>query len=130
MCLPFSQEGGGLIGGGNNFSPERQKRYEEHLSTQRQKLKDSGFDFNSNKANHPAWGLINAADKLNFIKKDDAENSAALALNTGETTNQGPSNKSLKISDKPVVKTKNKKSNLNKSGGSGALRISTNTINT
>ena len=125
-----------MIGRVNNYkySPEKQKRFEAHQASRRQKLADSGFDFNSDKATNPAWGLINAVDEMKWNQKDNEKygpsSDAAFALNAGETTNQGPKKNSLKISNKPVVKTKNKKSNLNKSGGSGALRISTNTINT
>ena len=125
-----------MIGRANNYkySPEKQQRFDEHQANRRQQFEElSGKPFDENQPTNPAWGLLNVVDEMKWNKKDNEKygpsSDAAFALNAGETT-QGPKKKSLKINNQSAVRTGNRKSKLNRSGGSGALRIPTNTINT
>ena len=54
----------------------------------------------------------------------------AFALTGDAVTNQSNKKQKLKITNRTAVRTGNRKSKLSKSGGSGVLRTSMNTINT
>ena len=54
----------------------------------------------------------------------------AFALTGDAITNQSNRKQKLKITNRTAVRTGNRKSKLSKSGGSGVLRTSMNTINT
>ena len=130
-----------MIGRKNNYqySPEKQKRFDEHQAMRRQQLKDLGHDVNDPRFRNPGWALINMVDEVKWNQKDNelygSNNSKTQTsrpnypINTGGTTSQGYQKDALTISQRPNVGTSNRKK-LKQSGSSGALRISANTLNT
>jgi hypothetical protein len=73
MCAPFSDSNAMMGRVRKPYHPSKERRFEEHRENQRQILEDSGFDFNSEKARHPMWGLLNVQDEMKFSERDDEE---------------------------------------------------------
>ena len=139
MCTPFATGGEsssmtGVVRKANLYSPSKQRRYDEHLASQRQKLKDGGFDFNSKNASSPMWGLINVVDEMKFNERDNAKYNAgtgtpAARLSNPQVTAPMERQRDFTLNSKNNLETasdyKSKKegSGSRKKGGGGSLRI-------
>ena len=141
MCAPYSQNNA-MMGRVSNYSPAKQKRFEAHQASQRQKLADSGFDFNSDKATNPGWGLINIADEMKWSKKDDEKYIGSMSMPAARLSNPQVTapverqrdyvlNSKNNLETASNYKSKKDGSGSKKSGSKSKLRIKRNTnINT
>ena len=137
MCVPTTTSSNfGPIGINRNYSPAKQERFEAEVAKTQKTLQDGGYASSGRPMDPfgggPMAGLGEAIWAIKDAEKypEISERDPSFALNAGETINQGPKKKLLKIKNRSAVRTGNRKSNLNRSGGSQALRISTKTINT
>ena len=138
MCAPTQTSSNfGTIGAVRNYSPAKQKRFEAEVAKNQQLLKDKGYTPTQSGPFNPFGGGPGSAfAEAIWAAKDNekypeiSERDPAYALTENEEQNQGTNKRLLKIKNQSSIKIGNRKSKLNKSGGSGSLRKPMKTLNT
>ena len=137
MCAPTQTSSNyGPIGTVRNYSPAKQKRFEAEVAKTQQKLQDAGYTPSGHAFDPFGGGPMSAMGEMIWAMKDAekypeiSERDPAYALNQNEEQNQGTNKRLLKIKNQSSIKIGNRKSKLNKSGGSGSLRKPMKTLNT
>ncbi|ADP00249.1 predicted protein [Cyanophage P-SSP2] len=110
--------------------PQNKKDLRLKLQKNQQSMKDKGYT--------PIGGGPGAAlGEILWAKKDsekypepEIQRDPAFSLTEDAVTNQSGKKQKLKITNRSAVRTGNRKSKLNRSGGSGALRTSMKILNT
>lgn len=135
MCAPFGDKNPMIAMNRKPFRPSKERRYQEHLESQRQKIEDSGFDFkNSKLAASPIGGLMNAVDQIKFSERDDAKYSSATGMSAARLSNPQVTapmerqrdftlNSKNNLETASDYKSKKEGSGSRKKGGGGSLRI-------
>ena len=137
MCAPTqTSDGFGPIRAVRNYSPAKQERFEAEVAKTQQKLQDGGYTPSGQPMDPFGGGPVSALGEMIWAMQDAkkypeiSERDPAYVLTENEEQNQGTNKRLLKIKNQSSIKIGNRKSKLNKSGGSGALRKPIKTLNT
>ena len=138
MCAPTQTSSNyGSIGVRRNYYPAKQERFEAEVAKNQQQLKDKGYTPTQSGIANPLGGGPGSALAETLWAVKDSEKypevrggDPAFSLTENAITGQSGKKQKLKITNRSAVRTGNRKSKLNRSGGSGVLRTSMNTINT
>ena len=138
MCAPTQTSSNyGSIGVVRNYSPAKQERFEAEVAKNQQFMKDRGYTPTQAGVANPLGGGPGSALGEVFWSVKDSEKypevrggNPAYSLTENAITGQSGKKQKLKITNRSAVRTGNRKSKLNRSGGTGALRTSMRTINT
>ena len=139
MCAPTQTSPNyGAIQAVRNYSPAKQERFETEVAKNQLLIKDKGYTpANSTRVVPVRSGPGAAFGEVLWAVRDSQKNpepemqrDPAFSLTEDAVTNQSGKKQKLKITNRSAVRTGNRKSKLNRSGGSGALRTSIKTINT
>ncbi|AGG54578.1 hypothetical protein PRSG_00024 [Prochlorococcus phage P-SSP3] len=139
MCAPTQTSPNyGAIKAVRNYSPAKQERFEAEVAKNQQSMKDKGYTPTHSGGANPFGGGPGAAlGEILWAKKDsekypepEIQRDPAFSLTEDAVTNQSGKKQKLKITNRSAVRTGNRKSKLNRSGGSGALRTSMKILNT